>query len=147
MKRFVVILVALSASFIFGPLLPWLYAEEGLSVSLPIAQFATDSKPTAEPEPYRKDEFPPWLQSLRRGEILFFGALPISFLLTDIGYGLIRFAVHDFEASYTPTLFGGSNIVPYTDSEKYGMIAVSISLSAVLATVDYFIGRARASHD
>jgi hypothetical protein len=139
MHRLGVLPLLLITSMIFPPLL---FAADVPSVSLPIAQMAEEGK--SDPEPYTDEEFPSWAHSLRRGEILLFGSLPITFLLTNIGYGLIRFAAHDFDSSYTPGLFGGSELVPYEDGEKIGMIAVSLSLSAVLASVDYFIGRSRA---
>ncbi len=41
---------------------------------------------TAEPLAYAHDEFPEWAHELRRGETIFFGSLPLTFLASSLAY-------------------------------------------------------------
>ncbi len=41
---------------------------------------------SSEPMAYGKDEFPQWAYELRRGETIFFGSLPLTFLASTLLY-------------------------------------------------------------
>ena len=46
-------------------------------------------------EPYEDSEFPKWALDLRRGEILFFGALPITYAMTSLVTGALKSDKHN----------------------------------------------------
>jgi len=91
-------------------------------------------------EPYKPEEFPDWAHGLRRFETIFFGSIPISFLLSSIGFDLYAYAANDFDSAYLPLFFSTSGQKEvYKQETVAARIGVSISLSLVIALVDYFI--------
>ena len=111
--------------------------------STPAAPAAPAQKPTEpQPLPYSPDEFPQWLHDLRRGEIITIGAFPIVYLFTQLGYNIYRYSVHGGDSQYAP--LGNPNQVPYSTGETIGVLLGAASLSVVVATADYLIGRSRA---
>ena len=79
------------------------------------------------PIPYQPDEFPRVLQNLRRGEIIFFGSVPITFLLSGLGWELGQAAAGD---SY-----------PYSDEHHtYNILLTAGALSLSIALLDYVLG-------
>ncbi len=95
-----------------------------------------------QPQPYSPEEFPQWLSDLRRGEIVAIGAFPIVYLFTQLGYNVYRYSAHGGDPEYAP--LGNPNQVPYTKGETIGVLLGAASLSVVVATADYLIGRVRA---
>lgn len=92
-------------------------------------------------EPYSEDEFPEWLQTLRRAEVIFIGAFPVAMLFTSLaydGYKAVRTAITD-EASTGPTAVP---IGEYSADEGLGILIAGAGLSLVVALVDYFLGLA-----
>jgi len=79
-----------------------------------------------EPVPYGKDEFSPGLVKLRRAEVLFFGALPLFYMFTSLGYDL---AVQDPPAETNDVL-----------GQKMG---ITLSLSGLLSLADFIVGEVR----
>ncbi len=80
--------------------------------------------------PYSEQEFPVWTQKLRRGEILFFGSLALSFPLVVLAYDL---SVNKFGAK------------PINDTNKRVLIQLGAA-SAVALTIsltDLIIGEVR----
>ena len=47
-----------------------------------------DKPGATEPVPYEEEEFPLWLQDVRRFEVVLFGSVPFSFLYTTAMYAL-----------------------------------------------------------
>jgi len=93
-------------------------------------------------EPYAPDEFPEWAHVLRRYETIFFGSIPISFLFTSLGFDFYAYATHDFSEDYLPLFLGTSpEKEDFNRSVIGAKITVSISLSAVIAYIDYLIER------
>ncbi len=81
-----------------------------------------------EPIPYEKDEFPQPLRDLRRGEIIFFGSVPITFLLSGLSWEIGQAVAGD---SY-----------PFSDSQHtYNILITAGTLSLGIALLDYIIGR------
>lgn len=70
-------------------------------------------------EPYRQDEFAPWMQDVRRGETLFFGSLPISFAA----------------ASLT------SALLPEQQQPVRFKLGITLGISAGIALLDYILGK------
>lgn len=52
-----------------------------LLISLCMSLFSLDM---SKAEPYSESEFPKWAINVRRSEIIFFGAVPITYLFTSI---------------------------------------------------------------
>lgn len=78
-------------------------------------------------EEYREDEFPEWALSLRRGETLFFGSLPLTCALTSVTYTLAQNA--------------GMSPLHSTDlGEAVIVVGSAAVLSLAVAVVDYLLG-------
>ena len=58
-----------------------------LLICLCAPMFALDM---SKAEPYDEAEFPKWSINLRRSEIIFFGALPVSYTLTNIATEIMK---------------------------------------------------------
>lgn len=71
-------------------------------------------------EPYKKEEFKPWMEKLRRAEIIAFGA-------TALTYPIVGLTTSSFIDDSKPEDF----------LKKMG---ISLSLGAVIALVDFLIG-------
>ncbi len=93
------------------------------------------------PENYDKDEFPLWLQDLRRGEIIFFGSIPFTLFFSFEFFDLYRYFTNEMNPAYNPWPFRSYNYVPYTDEEKIGVLIASLSASLSIAIADYFLGK------
>ena len=146
-------LAALAAALLVAPLRGQESPTTPAAPSTPPATPATPAAPAGQakqpaaptepqPLPYASDEFPQWLHDLRRGEIITVGAFPIVYLFTQLGYNIYRYSVHGGDSQYAP--LGNSGQVPYSNSETIGVLLGAASLSVVVATADYLIGRARA---
>ena len=93
------------------------------------------------PVPYTDDEFPRWARDLRRGEIIFFGSLPFTMFFTFESYDTYRYVANGLDPYYAPWPFRPGSTQAYSSSEKAWLVVSSLSLSLVIATVDYLIGR------
>ena len=67
--------------------------------------------------PYDDSEFPKWSLDLRRGEILFFGSLPITFAMTSLAAGALN-----------------------SNMEFWPKVGIACGISTVIVLIDYFIG-------
>jgi hypothetical protein len=102
---------------------------------------ARGEEPVKEPVPYKEDEFPQWLKDLRRAEIVFFGTLPFTLLVSIQGYEIARFYIHDQDPLYTPWPFRSAQAPPYTFDEQMVIIGSAVVLSGILAFTDYLLGK------
>jgi len=93
------------------------------------------------PEPYTDDEFPQWLKDLRRAEIIFFGSLPFTLLISLQGYEITRYFINDMDPLYTPWPFRSVQAPAYTFEEQMVVIGSAVIISGLLALTDYFIGK------
>ena len=57
------------------------------------------------PEPYAKEEFPPWAHGVRRFEIISLGAFPILLFYTRLAYDTSLFVKSGFDSSFAPWPF------------------------------------------
>ena len=90
-------------------------------------------------EPYEKAEFPGWLLDLRRAEVIFIGSLPLTLLFSSLsydGYRLLRAALQP-DAIQTAGAEAGS----YTPAESSGLLIAGLSVSALVAILDFILGR------
>jgi hypothetical protein len=93
------------------------------------------------PQPYSPDEFPAWMKNLWRAEVIFVGSFPFTLFATLEVFDTYRYVTNNFQASYAPWPFGSGAATPYTAAQT-GWLAVSaISLSVVIAGIDFLIGR------
>ena len=120
---------------------------------LPAAPAATTPAPNT-PEEYEEEEFGPGLRTLRRGEIILFGSLPITLFLSYEAYDIFRYFANGRQAQYAPWPLRSADAVPYQDGETAGVLVAAVSVSLVMAVTDYLIGKAierraakRRSHD
>jgi hypothetical protein len=80
-----------------------------------------------EPVPYTDDEFSDGLLKLRRAEVLLFGALPLFYMFTSLGYD----TYFDMTSATAPS---------DTNTELAQKFGITVSLSAVLALADFIVG-------
>ncbi|MFP4431291.1 MAG: hypothetical protein ACLFPV_08585 [Spirochaetaceae bacterium] len=98
------------------------------------------------PEPYSPEEFPGWARDLRRGEIIALGVFPVSLILTQLTYDLVRFGVKsaqagEFEREAAPWFFAPPGVQRFSQEEKETILITSAVVSVVFALADYALGR------
>ena len=107
-----------------------------LLASTPLAA----AEPTITIEPYTKDEFPGWLQDLRRAEIVSLGSLPFVTLGVTLGYSLYRYFSHGMDSNYFPNPFAkSSSAARLTTDEQLGILFTSLGVAAAVGITDFTI--------
>lgn len=107
-----------------------------LLASMPLAA----AEPTVTIEPYTKDEFPGWLQDLRRAEIVSLGSLPFVTLGVTLGYSLYRYFSHGMDSNYFPNPFAkSSSAARLTTDEQLGILFTSLGVAAAVGITDFTI--------
>ncbi len=96
--------------------------------------------PYTDPLPYQDMEFPQWLADARRFEVIFFGSVPLTYILTNLVYDVSIYASHDFESEYR------MGTARTQDDIKF-MLAASLSLSAGIAMADCILGKVKSSRE
>jgi hypothetical protein len=92
-----------------------------------------------EPVPYAPEEFPQWSRDLRRAEIIAIGVFPIAFFLSNLTYGIARFAINGFDSAYAPWFFAPPDAPPLTSPEKTGLLLTSIGVSLTISLIDLLL--------
>jgi hypothetical protein len=96
---------------------------------------------TGEYEPYSPEEFPRWARKLRRFESIFFGSIPITFFFTSAGFETYAYIDHNYSPDYLPLFLGNSPAKQqYLADTLWQRVAVGLSLSALVAGLDYLLG-------
>ena len=96
------------------------------------------------PKPYSPDEFPRWAADVWRAEVIAVGSFPFALFVTLEVYDTVRYVSNGLNPAYAPWPFGSGSAASYSPAET-GWLAVSaVSLSAVIAGIDFFIGRLNA---
>lgn len=115
---------------------------------LPATLAAQDAVPGegVAPEPYQPEEFPGWARELRRGQIIALGVFPISLLLTQLTYDVVRFGVRsaqagEFDRESAPWFFAPPGVQRFSQEEKETILITSAIVSVVFALADYALGR------
>ncbi|MBN1524087.1 MAG: hypothetical protein JW904_06390 [Spirochaetales bacterium] len=98
--------------------------------------------PTHVPEPYTEEEFPEWMLDLRRGEIVFFGTMPFSFLIALEAVDIGRYYAHDQDRAYAPWPFRDATAIPFSVEEQLWIVGTALFISLSTAVVDFFINKA-----
>ncbi len=92
-----------------------------------------------EPEAYSDEEFPGWLNELRRAEIIFAGTIPLSVLLSSLGYNVYR-TVTDNSDSGADAFSSFLSSTDLSNDENMQIMIISLGLSATAALADFIIG-------
>lgn len=101
------------------------------------AAFAQDHVP----QPLAPGEVAPWLKDLWRAEAVAVGSFPISLFVTLEVYDTYRYVTRGFNPSFAPWPLGSSIATSYSAQET-GWLAISaVSLSLMIAGIDFLIGR------
>lgn len=108
-------------------------------------QSAEDAR---KPAPYEEDEFPQWLQTVRRFEIIAIGSFPLTYLLALIAYDFVKFTIESINIGsvnslYAPLFFAPSNKPPPTQMETVGIVLATVGASVVVAIIDLIIQETR----
>ncbi|MBI9100901.1 MAG: hypothetical protein JEY99_00685 [Spirochaetales bacterium] len=126
MKRFISILILISMLF---PLMAQSSSSDS-NKDEPILDLT--------PVPYTDEEFPQWTKDLRRGEIIFFGSAPFSFLFTAVGYRSVKYAYNNITASAGDVVPGWNDL---EQDDQKNMIYIGLGLSLTIAVIDFFLGK------
>lgn len=124
-----------------------------LSAGMQVSAQSTSDRPTIpEAEPYEQEEFPQWALDLRRAEIVAFGSLPISLLASRLLYALARFTYKSIELgtfarAYLPPSIGPPDVVPLGRDESAWVVVGAISISSIIAVIDYALGIDEGTND
>ncbi len=94
------------------------------------------------PQPYNPDEFQQWMKDAFRAEAVLVGSFPFTLFFTLEVYDSLRYASNGFSPSYAPWPFGSGTAVSYSTDETVWIVVSAVSLSAVIAGIDFLIGRA-----
>ena len=97
--------------------------------------------PRGPPLPTRTTSSPSWARDLRRAEIIFVGSIPFTMFFTFEGYDTYRYVANGLDPLYAPWPFRPGSTQLYSDQEKIGLVVTSLSLSLLVATADWIIGR------
>jgi hypothetical protein len=122
---------ALQAAFLLGVFALSLLPAPRLSAQ-------TTQPPNAAAAP-NKDavEWPEFAKDIRRFDVVAFGLFPFAYLVTSIGYDLMRSAQHGWDAAYYPWPVKGS---ASWESEDYRNVIIgSAVLSLSVAAIDLVI--------
>ncbi len=93
------------------------------------------------PKPYDPDEFAAWMRDLWRAEAVFVGAFPFAIFVTFEVYDTIRYAEDGFrDPSYAPWPLGSGSST-YSTTESTWLAVSALSLSLIVAGIDFLIGR------
>lgn len=104
--------------------------------AIPLFSEQEDSAETLKPVPYEAEEFPPWLRDLRRGEIIFFGSLPFTLLITTLGYQTVDY--FQVRSGPNPEEAVWGNL---SEDDRKTVLVASLSSALVIALVDFFLGK------
>lgn len=91
-----------------------------------------------EPEPYSEEEFPRWLRTIRRAEIILVGTLPFSILLSNTAYSIYQNLSSDLTDGYSIENFADSSLM--TTEDRVKVLQISLSVSGTIAAADMILG-------
>ncbi|GAB1455420.1 hypothetical protein MASR2M48_07270 [Spirochaetota bacterium] len=102
------------------------------------ASLADAKAVSALPEPYTQDEFPAWLRSVRRFEIISLGAFPILLFYTRLTMDVTRYTKNNFNSMCSWPFRNENSYVP-SDDEQYTSLLVAAGLSLIFGSIDAFM--------
>ncbi len=90
--------------------------------------------PYTDPLPYEQVEFPEWAWDIRRMEVIFFGSVPLTYILTNLVYDISIYASHEWDNEYR------MGTARTQDDIKF-MLATSLYISGGIAVTDFILGK------
>jgi len=93
------------------------------------------------PQPFAPGEVAPWLKDLWRAEAVTVGSFPISLFVTLEVYDTYRYVTRGFDPSFAPWPLGSSIATSYSAQETAWLAVSAVSLSLMIAGIDFLIGR------
>jgi hypothetical protein len=117
-----------------------------LAIAAAGASLSAQVKPV--PEPYKAEEFSPFLRDLRRFEIVSIGSFPLTVFYSTFCYDSYRFVAKSAEAGaldprFLPWPLKGPDYVPMNKDEKTGVLIAAAGASIVVGVLDYLILKER----
>jgi hypothetical protein len=97
------------------------------------AQSAANPAPDEDPI-----EWPQFAKDLRRFDIVSFGLFPFAYLVTSIGYDLLRSSQHNWNPAYYPWPMNSGG-VPWESEDYHNVIGGSAVVSLAVAASDLTI--------
>ncbi len=95
------------------------------------------------PESYGIEEFPAWMNTIRRYEIVSLGAFPILLFYTRFGFEIQRFIQNGFASAYVPWPFKNENSYVPTDEEQLQSVLTAAGLTVAFGVLDAIMVRIR----
>jgi len=92
------------------------------------------------PKPYSPDEFNAWMKAFWRADAIAVGSFPFSIFLTLEVFDTYRYVSSGFQSAYAPWPLGSGSAITYTDTETAWLAVTAVSLSFVLAGIDWILG-------
>lgn len=89
--------------------------------------------------PYRDDEFPLFMQDLRRFEIVTLGAMPFVTLDTMLGFSAAKWVGSGFSSSSFPNPFSPSSENGFTQEEQVGIVLTSLGICVGIGLTDLIV--------
>lgn len=83
--------------------------------------------------------FPQWSKDLRRAEIVAFGTIPFSWLVSTMAIDISRTIAHNGSRDYWPWPLKPSGAPAMTNDEYISAIGVALGISVTAAIVDHII--------
>ena len=93
------------------------------------------------PQPYSPEEFQTWMKDAYRAEAVMVGVFPFTLFFTLEVYDTFRYVSNGFNPSFAPWPLGSGTAVQYSADETVLLAVSAVSLAAVLAGIDFLIGR------
>ncbi|MCX7656439.1 MAG: hypothetical protein N2Z76_07940 [Treponemataceae bacterium] len=109
------------------------------SGAFPLFSQSTGVSSSPIPEAYTKEEFPQWLQDLRRFEVIAFGSIPFTIFFATTGIDSYRWASHSWDQRYAPWPLKPAGAIEMNESQRLLALGIGIGVSLLIATVDYWI--------
>jgi hypothetical protein len=112
-----------------------------LCLLLVVAGFSAIGAQEHVPVPYTPGEFAPWLKDLWRAEVITVGSFPFTLFFTLEIYDTWRYANNGFNPNYAPWPIGSGAGTTYSPQETAWLAVSAVSVSVLIAGLDYLIGR------
>ena len=91
------------------------------------------------PQPYSPEEFQAWMKAAYRAEAVTVGSFPFALFATLEVYDTFRYVSNRFNPSYAPWPLGSGTAVQYSANETVWLALTAVSLSMVIAGIDFLI--------
>ena len=92
------------------------------------------------PQPYSPEEFRAWMKAAYRAEAVTVGSFPFTLFFTLEVYDTFRYVSNGFNPSFAPWPLGSGTAVQYSTDETVWLAVSAVSLSMVIAGIDFLIG-------